>query len=162
MTLKRTTPLKSNSQLQRKTPMPRASAKKKPAAKKPKHPTATDYKRWCDQLFSLIIRSRGRCERCGTTMNLQCSHVVSRRYLATRWAEDGAICACRGCHHWQHMRPLENEAWLVEQGHDFEGIKQRALALTKPDYPTLFRELVERADELEIETAKFKKHLPPS
>lgn len=58
------------------------------------------------------------------------------------------------------MRPLENEAWLVEQGHDFEGIKQRALKLTKPDYPVLFAELVERADRLGIDVAKFRKHLP--
>lgn len=49
-----------------------------------------------DSLFSLYIRTRdGRCLYCGTTDNLQCSHVVPRsKSQFLRWNEDNAITLC--------------------------------------------------------------------
>jgi len=52
-----------------------------------------------DLLFSRIVRSRGRCERCGDTEGpFDTAHIVRRRYSATRCIEDNAWCACRSCH----------------------------------------------------------------
>ena len=61
-----------------------------------------------DTVFSLKIRERGRCERCGTTERLQCSHIFSRSNLSVRWDEDNAFCLCSGCHiFWWHKNPIE-------------------------------------------------------
>lgn len=54
----------------------------------------------CDRLFSLIIRSRGRCEHCGETRypQLQTAHIISRRYSHTRCDLANAFCLCATCH----------------------------------------------------------------
>lgn len=65
-----------------------------------------------DKVFSVYIRLRdGRCRRCGVPDRLQCAHVISRRYHATRFDEQNAYALCLGCHKWETERPLE--------GHDF-------------------------------------------
>jgi len=58
-----------------------------------------------DREFSLLIRSRGKCERCGNTQTLQTAHVFSRRFLRIRWNPDNAFCFCCRCHWWAHDNP---------------------------------------------------------
>lgn len=52
------------------------------------------------KLHSTLIRTRAACERCGESRYelLQCAHIVSRRYSATRTSEVGAWCLCSSCH----------------------------------------------------------------
>jgi len=52
------------------------------------------------RLHSLIVRSRGRCERCGDTRydKLTTAHIVPRRYSATRTMEEASWCLCYSCH----------------------------------------------------------------
>jgi len=50
------------------------------------------------RLHSLVVRSRGFCERCGGTNTLQAAHIIPRRYAATRTDETNAWCLCAGCH----------------------------------------------------------------
>ena len=71
-------------------------------------------KRECDRLFSLIVRSRGVCLRCGTTDStvLQCCHWVSRAYHGTRFEEWACWCGCKSCHVYSHAHQLEWEASL--------------------------------------------------
>jgi 5-methylcytosine-specific restriction endonuclease McrA len=59
-----------------------------------------------DRLFSLLIRFRGSCQRCSATDNLQCAHIIRRRYNATRTDERNAWCLCARCH------------WLTEEQPD--------------------------------------------
>lgn len=66
-------------------------------------------------LHSKIVRARGACENCGTTQNLQCAHIVSRRYSVTRTLEDNAFCLCAGCHMHFTEWPLEFAAFVVEK-----------------------------------------------
>lgn len=120
-------------------PKKKAKKKKKPGVKE------------CDRLFSLVVRAdRKMCERCATRERLQCAHIVSRRYRATRFTEANAFCLCAGCHHWGHMNPLEFEdfvatirglSYLLEMKHE---AKKRVTM----DYPSLFVELTERLAEL--------------
>ena len=69
-----------------------------------------------DQLFSESVRSRGRCEvaemfpKIHCDGELQCSHIVSRRYHAVRWLEANAWCSCSGHHLYTTLHPLEWEA----------------------------------------------------
>lgn len=69
--------------------------------------TPRSVKRSCDKLFSELIRSRGRCERCGSKNYLQCAHIYSRKFGSVRFDEENALCLCAKCHRWGHDNPLE-------------------------------------------------------
>ena len=88
-------------------------------------------KRECDRLFAVAVKARDgwACRACGSHMMPQCAHVVSRRYAATRWSMDNAVCLCSSCHVKYTHRPLEWEAWCEERwpGRLAE-LKARALA----------------------------------
>src|SRR3990167_3235983 len=67
-----------------------------------------------DKLFSQLIRSRGKCQRCFSDKNLQCAHVVSRVNKHLRWNEDNALSLCLRCHiFWMHKSPLEFSEWFI-------------------------------------------------
>lgn len=63
--------------------------------------SAASLKRKATTLHSMVVRARAgyACERCGTTTGqLQCAHIVSRRYTATRVDPYNAWCLCATCH----------------------------------------------------------------
>lgn len=85
------------------------------------------------KLHSLVIRSRGRCEKCGSTNALQTAHIISRRYAATRTDETNAWCLCAACHMRLTDHPDEHMAFVgqtIGMG-AFEVLKRRALAGVK-------------------------------
>lgn len=69
------------------------------------------HKTWenkLDEIFAKVVRKRGYCERCGKTMNLNCSHIHSRTKMSVRWDLKNAFCLDAGCHlYWWHMHPIE-------------------------------------------------------
>lgn len=71
------------------------------------------WKNKCDRLFSQLVRSKGACERCGSTQTLQTSHIFSRRYAWTRTDLSNALCLCAACHRWWHANPTETYALAV-------------------------------------------------
>ena len=86
-----------------------------------KKPTKTQLKKRADRYFSLWIRRRdGVCqstrltghgaERCTRESNLQCAHIHTRSYSATRLDPENAVALCRSCHVFFTQRPLE---WKV-------------------------------------------------
>jgi len=104
----------------------------------------THAKREADRLFSLEVRKGGRCEACGATTNLQCSHFISRRYLGVRYVRLNAECLCFRCHKRLTERPLEAE----ERGRRVLGSavydELRRTALTfkgRPDYAAVIGEM---------------------
>lgn len=131
----------------KKKPKPSANSWRTPVADK--RATKT-LKNKADRLFSLLIRSRGVCERCGKRppeVMLQCAHVFSRSYTAIRWDERNALCLCRGCHHWGHMRPVEWTLFIEETiGADtvrvlLEKARNYAGRVKRVDYEELIAEL---------------------
>lgn len=88
------------------------------------------------KLFSQYIRERdGKCQKCGKTTSLQCSHVNSvGAYPALRFDPFNAIALCHRCHiYWWHKEPLEASEWfqnkfpaqyayLVEARHESEKV----------------------------------------
>lgn len=100
----------------------------------------------CDTLFGKLVRSRGGCIRCGRLDDLQCAHGFSRSYYATRWDERNAFPACRGCHLYYTVRPLEWDCFLHETWGDDLYAELRALALThrRPDMAELLETLKAR------------------
>jgi predicted restriction endonuclease len=67
-----------------------------------------------DKLFSEKVRAIGRCEKCGKTTTLQCSHVYNRSHKWLRWDLENGICLCAGCHFfWWHQEPAEAIRWAM-------------------------------------------------
>jgi hypothetical protein len=107
----------------------------------------------CDLLFSRLIRSRATCEvkpfwphECKG--NSQTLHIVSRRYLGTRWSEDNAINGCQAAHLFYTVRPLEWDQVIEEMFPGrLEDLKRRALIVTKVDYPATLERLRAAVEE---------------
>lgn len=61
------------------------------------------------KLHSKVVRERKVCENCGDKCyrNLQCAHIVSRRYSATRTLEENAFSFCASCHRYFSDWPVE-------------------------------------------------------
>jgi hypothetical protein len=87
------------------------------------------------RLHSLVVRSRGRCEACGDAdyQKLQCAHVVSRKYNATRVDPDAALCLCWVCHRRFTDWPVEWATFLNGYlgAEKYEAIRARAEAGVK-------------------------------
>jgi hypothetical protein len=102
-----------------------------------------------DRLFSQLIRSRGACERCGSTQNLQTAHIVSRRYSATRCDPMNAFCSCARCHLELTGDPYAHVLWanlyLGEDG--YTAMRQKALDGRRPDWAAVVDELTVKLRE---------------
>jgi hypothetical protein len=90
----------------------------------------------CDVLFSKIIRSPGHCRRCGGTEWLQCAHIISRKYSATRCDVRNAWCLCASCHRRLTDWPREHSRFITETiGSDlYDELKLKAETVTKVDW----------------------------
>lgn len=103
-----------------------------------------------DKMVGAIIRSKGICEnpRCISVRNnklpiLQWAHIISRRYLNTRWDLDNAFCLCHACHFFFTSHPVEWENFVVEKiGEErYSDLKVRALENRKLDYFSMYQEI---------------------
>ncbi len=90
----------------------------------------------CDAIFSKIIRKRNICERCGSKDWLQTSHIISRRFSATRTDIENAQCLCAKCHRFFTDHPVEFGRWIfksVGEEH-YDALKRKSEAVTKMDW----------------------------
>lgn len=87
-----------------------------------------------DRLCSQLVRSRGACQKCGSTRDLQAAHIISRRFSATRSDERNLWCLCAKCHRRFHDHPDEHMAFVASTiGLDlFRELKERALTNPRP------------------------------
>lgn len=89
-----------------------------------------------DELFSRIIRSKGRCEKCGSTAYLQTAHIISRRYSATRTDPLNAWCLCAAHHRRFTDWPAEHYDFILDTIglETYEALKRKAETVTKVDW----------------------------
>jgi len=80
-----------------------------------KRSTQQAAKNKADVLFSLIVRSKGSCENCGSRTWLQTAHWLSRRYSNTRTDFDNAFCLCAGCHRYFTADPTAWTEWAIDR-----------------------------------------------
>ena len=66
------------------------------------------------KLHAQIIRDHGFCERCGSSNNLQCAHIISRKYSWTRTSLDNAFCLCASCHRHYTDNPVEFGVFTID------------------------------------------------
>ena len=72
-----------------------------------------------DIVHSDIIRERVNynCERCHNNFRnggLDCSHVVPRRHVATKWHPLCSVAHCRSCHRILTDSPIKHTRWSEE------------------------------------------------
>lgn len=135
-------------------PGSKRAAKKKPAKRTKPWPDGTPAcprsrggiygSRWKGEatyMHSLFVRARdGRCMNCGATEGLQCMHIMSRRYSATRTAEDNAIAGCGRCH---RIYTRDGTAWArfllrIRTLDDLDGLYARAANGVNQKFPEGF------------------------
>lgn len=66
------------------------------------------------KLHAQIIRDHGFCEKCGSNNNLQCAHIISRKYSWTRTSLDNAFCLCASCHRHYTDNPVEFGEFTID------------------------------------------------
>ncbi len=104
-----------------------------------------------DTAFSLIIRRRGQCEKCGRGNNLQCSHIHTRTKMSVRWDILNAFCLCSGCHlYWWHKNPIDAAEFTKKKlgEEEYDALNYRAEALKQWSI-----------EEMEYLLSEFKKEL---
>jgi len=106
-----------------------------------------------DDVFRDIMRSQGKCHRCGRgpeQVVLQCAHGFSRRYRGTRWLEEANFCLCSGCHMFFTWRPIEWDDYMRNTWGEetYEHYRALAQAITKADKPALYAQLKARLEEI--------------
>lgn len=74
-------------------------------------PTKSKLKLKAWNLLSKIIRSKGKCERCGNTNYLQAAHIVGRNNHTLRFDPMNLLCLCVKCHRWGHDNPDAFTDW---------------------------------------------------
>lgn len=104
---------------------------------------ARGYKAKSDKLFSQLVRSRGTCLNCGSTQNLQCAHIVSRRYSATRTDLLNAYCLCAKDHFYFTAWPKEFSKFITEHtGTEvYDELKRKAETVTKINWQDEYERL---------------------
>lgn len=104
-----------------------------------------------DRFFSLIVRSRGFCECCLVSTNLQTAHIISRRYSHTRCVEENALCLCAGCHHRFTDHPVAFGQWVTRRmGEDaYRELTRMSQQTGKMDWFAVTAELKARWEAIE-------------
>jgi len=97
-------------------------------------PTKSSLKNKLDKIISEIVRSKGKCDRCGKTENLQCAHIFGRTYLNTRWSLENLLALCPDCHiNFAHKCPILFTEFVKEKigEEEYEKLKEMHNQITK-------------------------------
>lgn len=92
------------------------------------------------RLHAQIVRARGTCENDWSTTQhsgqLQCAHIISRRYASTRTDLDNAYCLCAACHRYFEEAPLEFAKFVYATIGEtkYEELRKKSLGIKKVDW----------------------------
>lgn len=104
------------------------------------------------KLHSKMVRSLGYCEYCGERdyALLQCAHIVSRKYSATRTDLSNAFCLCARCHRRFTDWPVEFARFVVDRigTEKYDELTRKAQEVTKMDWSAEYERLKTLAKEL--------------
>lgn len=118
-----------------------------------KKPSRTTLRNKADKLFSKYIRQRDKeCQASGNHVGvLQCAHLISRRYLATRFDDRNAVALCIGHHKFFTEHPIQWDTWCVFWLglRPWESLREKAVVGGRPDYESIIEDL---QDLLDIQT----------
>lgn len=107
------------------------------------------------KLHSKIVREKRVCECCGENgyRKLQCAHIISRKYSATRTKEENAFCLCARCHRYFSDWPVEFAEFVLKMiGEEkYEELKALATSGEQVDWEREYGRLRTIAKNLGIE-----------
>ena len=90
------------------------------------------------RLHAEVVRARGRCEAKGwngltCSKQLQCAHIISRRYAATRCDPTNAYCMCAAHHRYFTEWPYEFHRFIEATigPNAYDDLRARAMAGVK-------------------------------
>ena len=105
---------------------------------------ATGPRGKADELASLLVRSRGRCEapdaRNGVAVihsqQLQCCHILGRAHNATRTDLENLLCMCAACHFYFTHEPIEFADFVIAKigRAKYDALRLKANTPTKIDW----------------------------
>lgn len=76
-------------------------------------PSRKTLTRKLDAAWSLAVRSRGSCERCGRSEGvLHAHHMVGRQRHIIRWSMRNGVCLCYRCHRWAEGDAMGFTDWI--------------------------------------------------
>lgn len=109
--------------------------------------TALAYQKKIDILddeFSDLVRQKGRCEKCGTTNNLQCAHIYAKGdHPALRYDILNVLCLCTRCHmFWGHRNPADFIEWVQTHFPERWAYLQMVKELTVKRIPADYQEIL--------------------
>lgn len=119
----------------------------------------------CDDLYSLIIRAEGECIRCGIVCTcenaprshtrackLTTSHIIPRRYSATRTDVLNGQSLCYSCHRRFTDWPVEFSHWITDSigTEAYDRLKLKSERVTKMNWAEELIRLKAIAKELGI------------
>lgn len=91
------------------------------------------------KLQSAIIRTWGKCESCGSTIAIQCAHIIGRKYNRTRTDLNNAFCLCGHCHAIFTDFPMRFAAFVKQTigTAKFRSLEQAALRYAANPFPKI-------------------------
>jgi hypothetical protein len=105
------------------------------------------WKKKADSVWSMLIRSVGRCAVCGEAGN-DAHHLIGRGRLATRHSLANGLCLCHAHHKWSntlsaHGAPLAFAEWLQKNHPErWDWVCEHKNDICqKPDYKARYEEL---------------------
>lgn len=136
--------MKRNKPLKSKTPLKRTPMKRKPLERAPSdHGTSSKPRKPINKKSSKMAtfepldnearrrcKERGRCEAYAILDGpcsgvLEWAHIISRRYIATRWREDNCLCLCS--HHHRMITDRPGLITMLVSSDDFYRLKSITL-----------------------------------
>lgn len=111
--------------------------------------TNKQWKKKCDILWSVIIRTKDYCEHPDCSGNrankLVAAHIIPRGYNHTRHLIDNGLCLCWYCHiHRFHADPIRTEEFVVKKigRKKLNWLKKKSLEKGKIFYEDVYKELL--------------------
>lgn len=126
--------------------------KKKP--KRQKRPKRKTLNKKLGDLWSKIIRLKGKCEKCSSIRFLNAHHHYGKRALSTRWDIDNGVCLCPSCHVYStvfsaHQTPALFVRWINKKRGEAweERLRKKHRTIYKPTIEDLQKLLIKLQEE---------------
>ena len=99
------------------------------------------------KLHAAIVRDHASCQSCGSTSNLQCAHIISRKYSRTRTDLDNAFCLCASCHAHFTDHPVDFGQFTIDQigESNYDLLLEKRRSIVKMDWDVEAARLAEIA-----------------
>jgi len=102
-------------------------------------PSRKTLKNKCDKLWSKIIRSKGKCEVCGTFKANHPHHVIGRRNFELRWDIRNGCLLCANHHTAGKFSAHNDSIWFMDwflraRPDDYEYLLKKKNGIWDKDY----------------------------